>query len=105
HAPCHLCRGLEVREAPRANLNLTHKYVPTEEEEVCCGFGGSYSLHFPAVSRTLLAKKINHLQAGGVEAVGTDCPGCVMQIRGGMAQAGINIQVKHVAELMAEQLK
>jgi iron-sulfur cluster protein len=105
HSPCHLCRGLEVREAPRASLSMTHNYVPTDEEEVCCGFGGSYSLSFPAVSRTLLAKKTANLEAGGITAVATDCPGCVMQIRGGMARAGKDIQVKHVAELMAEQLK
>ena len=105
HSPCHLCRGLGVREAPRLNLSMTYNYVPTDEEEVCCGFGGSYSLNFPAVSRTLLAKKMANLAAGGISAVATDCPGCVMQIRGGMAKAGKDIQVKHVAELMAEQLK
>jgi iron-sulfur cluster protein len=105
HSPCHLCRGLGVREAPRLNLSMTHNYVPTDEEEVCCGFGGSYSLNFPAVSRTLLAKKMANLAAGAVSAVATDCPGCVMQIRGGMAKAGKDIQVKHVAELMAERLK
>ena len=105
HSPCHLCRGLEVRQAPRRNISLAHEYVPTDEEEVCCGFGGSYSLSFPAVSRTLLAKKMGNLQAGKVSTVATDCPGCVLQIRGGMAQAGRDIKVRHVAELLAEQLK
>ncbi len=105
HAPCHLCRGLEVREAPREILNQAHEYVPTTEEEVCCGFGGSYSMKFPAISRTLLAKKIANLEAGGISAVATDCPGCVMQIRGGMKAAGKNIEVKHIAELMAERVR
>ncbi|MFP4110885.1 MAG: L-lactate dehydrogenase (quinone) large subunit LdhH [Desulfonatronovibrio sp.] len=105
HAPCHLCRGLDVREAPRANIKMVHEYVATDEEEVCCGFGGSYSLNFPAVSRTLLSKKMANLQAGGISVVGTDCPGCVMQIRGGMAKQGLDIEVRHVAELMAKQLK
>lgn len=105
HAPCHLCRGLEVREAPRETLALVCAYVPTDEEEVCCGFGGSYSMKFPAISKTLLAKKLANLEAGGVEAVATDCPGCVMQIRGGMQAAGKSVEVKHVAELLAERLK
>jgi len=105
HAPCHLCRGLEVREAPRANIDLAGEYVATDEEEVCCGFGGSYSMKFPAVSRTLLAKKIANLEAGGVSTVVTDCPGCVMQIKGGMATQGKPIKVRHIAELMAERLK
>ncbi len=105
HSPCHLCRGLEVREAPRDNLSLAYDYVPTDEEEVCCGFGGTYSLKFPAVSRTLLAKKMANLEAGMVAAVATDCPGCVMQIRGGMSKKGSDIQIRHTAELLAERLK
>ena len=105
HSPCHLCRGLEVREAPRDNLSLAYDYVPTDEEEVCCGFGGTYSLKFPAVSRTLLAKKTANLEAGMVAAVATDCPGCVMQIRGGMSKKGSDIQIRHTAELLAERLK
>ncbi len=105
HAPCHLCRGLEVREAPRETLAMVCEYVPTDEEEVCCGFGGSYSMKFPAISKTLLAKKLANLEAGGVEAVVTDCPGCVMQIRGGMQAAGKSVEVKHVAELLAEHMK
>ncbi|RQD78915.1 MAG: (Fe-S)-binding protein, partial [Desulfonatronospira sp. MSAO_Bac3] len=52
-----------------------------------------------------LAKKMANLQAGQVSAVATDCPGCVMQIRGGMAKDGKDIKVKHIAELLAEQLK
>jgi Fe-S oxidoreductase len=105
HAPCHLCRGLGVREAPRSLLNLAHEYVPTAEEEVCCGFGGTYSMKFPAISKTLLAKKMADLEAGGISAVATDCPGCVMQIRGGMKAAGKNIEVRHIAELVAERLR
>lgn len=105
HAPCHLCRGLEVRLAPRETLALAHEYVPTDEEEVCCGFGGSYSIKFPAISKTLLAKKMANLEAGGVSAVATDCPGCVLQIRGGVKSAGKNIEVKHIAELLAERLR
>jgi Fe-S oxidoreductase len=34
-----------------------------------------------------------------------DCPGCVMQIRGGFDQAGAAVTVRHTAELLAEQLK
>ncbi|SDB57259.1 iron-sulfur cluster-binding protein [Desulfonatronum thiosulfatophilum] len=105
HAPCHLCRGLEVRDAPRENLDMVCEYVPTTEEEVCCGFGGSYSMKFPAISKTLLAKKLADLEAGNITAVGTDCPGCVMQIRGGMKAADKPIEVKHIAELMAERLR
>ena len=37
--------------------------------------------------------------------VAMDCPGCVMQIRGGMDQDGAAIRVRHTVEMLAEQLK
>ena len=33
-----------------------------------------------------------------------DCPGCVMQIRGGVEKEHLGIKVKHIAELLAENM-
>jgi hypothetical protein len=35
----------------------------------------------------------------------TDCPGCVMQLKGGLDKRGSRINVKHIAELMAGRKK
>jgi len=105
HAPCHLCRGLGVTEAPRALLGdagLT--YLPAEEEDVCCGFGGTFSMKFPELSQELLQKKLDHIAATGAAALATDCPGCIMQIRGGCEREGSTIAVRHVAEFLAERI-
>lgn len=104
HAPCHLCRGLDVHEAPRKLLQTAGlEYVPTTEEEVCCGFGGSYSLKFPQVSEQILKHKLDNIEAGGVDVLVTDCPGCVMQIRGGLAKRGSAVRVRHMSEILDEQ--
>jgi iron-sulfur cluster protein len=106
HAPCHLCRGLGVTEAPRALLrDAGLEYLPAVEEDVCCGFGGTFSVKFPELSKELLKKKINNLKATGATAMATDCPGCIMQIRGGFASEGTPFEVRHVAEYLAERLK
>jgi iron-sulfur cluster protein len=106
HAPCHLCRGLGVTEAPRALLGEAGmEYVPATEEDVCCGFGGTFSVKFPELSRELLAKKINNLKATGATSMATDCPGCIMQIRGGFEADKTPFEVRHVAEYLAERLK
>ena len=34
-----------------------------------------------------------------------DCPGCVMQIRGGLDLAGSSTRTRHVAELLAERVR
>ena len=106
HAPCHLCRGLGVTEAPRKLLEIAGlDYRPSVEEDVCCGFGGTYSANFPELSSRILNKKLDHLSAGGAEVVVSDCPGCVMQIRGGFEKRGSHIRVKHIAEVIGDQLE
>ncbi|MEJ5300612.1 MAG: L-lactate dehydrogenase (quinone) large subunit LdhH [Thermodesulforhabdaceae bacterium] len=106
HAPCHLCRGLKVREAPRKLISSAgYSYVPCPEEEVCCGLGGSYSLEFPEISRELLEKKLNDVQSTGAKYLVTDCPGCVLQLRGGIDRRGNPLRVLHMAELLARVIR
>lgn len=105
HASCHLCRGLGVKEAPRALIADAADYVPCAEEEVCCGFGGTYSMKFPEISARLLEKKLNDIKKTGASRVVMDCPGCVMQLRGGVEKQKLNVKVSHLAELLAENMK
>jgi Fe-S oxidoreductase len=106
HAPCHLCRGLDVHEAPRQLIEKSGlEYVECAEEEVCCGFGGTFSMKFPELSAELLKKKLDNVEATGADTLLTDCPGCIMQLRGGLKRRGSRVQVKHVAEVMSKNKK
>ncbi|MCL1879988.1 MAG: LUD domain-containing protein [Actinomycetia bacterium] len=105
HASCHLCRALGVRTAPRALIQSCAEYVPAAEEELCCGCGGSYMLKFPEVSSQLLDKKLEMSAATGASRLVVDCPGCIMQLRGGAEQKGMKLKVSHLAELLAENMK
>ena len=60
------------------------EYCQAKDEEVCCGFGGSFSVDFPEISAELLKRKLANVEATGAEVLVTDCPGCVLQLRGGM---------------------
>ena len=79
--------------------------MPCEEEEVCCGFGGTYSMKFPEISAQLLDKKLKNVRETRAARLVVDCPGCVMQLRGGAEKTGLNVKVQHIAELLAENLK
>ena len=81
HASCHLCRGLGVKEAPRALIAAAAHYTPTPEEESCCGFGGSWSMKFPTISRELMHKKLDNACSGDATHLALDCPGCTIQLR------------------------
>jgi iron-sulfur cluster protein len=101
HSPCHLCRGLDIHKAPHEVIEKSgNQYVPTAEEETCCGFGGSFSTTFPAVSREILSRKLDDVQDSGAEILVTECPGCVLQLRGGVVKQGRKFTVCHLAELL-----
>jgi Fe-S oxidoreductase len=104
HSPCHLCRGLGERKSPKKVIDASgNTYVPTDEEETCCGFGGSFSANFPTVSNEILTQKLDDIEKSGAEVLVTECPGCVMQLRGGAAKQGRDIEVAHLAELLYPQ--
>ena len=104
HASCHLCRGLGVKEAPRALIRRAANYVPVDDEESCCGFGGTFSAKFPEISAELMRKKLASAAASGATRLVMDCPGCVMQLKGGADRLKLDLQVSHISEVLARAL-
>ena len=106
HDSCHLKRTLKVSEEPRELLEKAgYQMAEMFECDMCCGMGGSYSMKLPEISAPILQNKLKNIKETGAPLVAMDCPGCVLQIRGGMDQDGSGIRVKHTAELLADQLK
>lgn len=106
HDSCHLCRSLRVTQEQRELLKNTKgvEFVEMEDHDNCCGFGGTYSVLYPDIAAPILQQKIDNIQATGADVVAVDCPGCMMQIRGGLDARGIdNVKVKHTAEIIAEK--
>jgi len=106
HDSCHLKRTLRVSAEPRELLHKAGFEVAEMFEcDTCCGMGGSYSIKLPEISAPILQRKLHNIKETGAPVVAMDCPGCVMQIRGGMDQDGAAISVRHTVELLAEQLE
>jgi len=106
HDSCHLKRTLNVYEEPRELLKKTgYDLVEMFESDMCCGMGGSYSLKLPEISAPILERKLKNIRDAGASLVAMDCPGCVMQIKGGLDKEGSAVNVKHTVELLAENLK
>jgi len=106
HDSCHLKRTLNVHEEPRELLKKSGcDLVEMFEADMCCGMGGSYSLKLPEISAPILERKLKNIRDTGASLVAMDCPGCVMQIKGGLDKEGSAVNVKHTVELLAENLK
>jgi Fe-S oxidoreductase len=107
HDSCHLKRGMGVWQEPRQLLReVGHELVEMAHADRCCGFGGSYSLtSHPDISRKILQDKVADIKASGATCVVMDCPGCMMQIRGGLEKADESVKVRHTIELLGEALR
>ena len=106
HDSCHLKRTLHADQAPRDLLKQAgYQLAEMAECDMCCGMGGSYSLKLPEISAPILERKLQNIKATGAPRAVMDCPGCVMQIRGGFDKDGAPVLVEHTAERLAERLE
>ena len=106
HDSCHMKRFMGVYKEQRELLEGTKgvELIEMNNCDKCCGFGGSYSVKFPEMSAPILEEKIDNVVASGADVVAVDCPGCLLQIRGGLDARGLNnIQVKHTAQILVEK--
>ncbi len=106
HDSCSALRGLRVQEPQRRLLGMLGRYELRELDEIgeCCGFGGHFSADYPDVAGEVLKRKIAAIERTGARVVALDSPGCLLQIRGGLLKQGSPIEVRHIAELLAEAL-
>ncbi|HEY8910461.1 MAG TPA: LUD domain-containing protein [Desulfosporosinus sp.] len=107
HDSCHLKRSMGVFAEPRKLLSDTAgvQLIEMKESDRCCGFAGSYSIKFPEISGPILDRKMKNIEESGADYVVVDCPGCLMQISGGLDKKNPKIKVIHTAELLLEKRK
>jgi L-lactate dehydrogenase complex protein LldE len=103
HASCHYLREMGLKTEAKTLLNAVKglEFVPLNEEETCCGFGGAFTVTYPEVSRSMMENKVENIIASGADSVVTCEPGCLMNIAGGLHKAGSNIRAMHIIDLLA----
>jgi glycolate oxidase iron-sulfur subunit len=102
HDPCHVVHGQKIRNEPRRVLAQLPglRMVELAESDWCCGSAGIYNLTQPEMATRLLRRKVDHVLATGAAAVVTANPGCILQIRAGLAARGAGVRVLHLVELL-----
>jgi glycolate oxidase iron-sulfur subunit len=104
---CHLVHAQRVAGAPRRLLAKIPalRYVELDESAVCCGSAGIYNLTEPEMAMRLRRRKIEAIARTGATVVVTANPGCAIQIKSGLREAGYTARVVHIVELLDEAYK
>lgn len=103
HEACHLKRELGVTSAPRALLRAVPglELVEMASADVCCGFGGAFSVKMAELSEAMLEDKLGAAESTGARLLtATDC-GCLMHLGGALSRRGSLLRARHIAEVLA----
>ena len=106
HEACHLRRELGVTAQPRALISSVPgvELVEMEQAEVCCGFGGTFSVKYADISGAMLQDKMDNIRSTGADALIACDSSCLMQLAGGIDKEGIQVRPLHLAQLLDEGL-
>ena len=98
--PCHLRHVQGAHMAVRRVLEpFVGELVELDDEGMCCGAGGAYSLVHRQLALDVRARKTEAIDRSGADLVVSANPGCAMHLEA----AGLT--VRHPVELIAEALR
>ena len=103
HDSCSGLRELGIREQPRQLLSLVKGLSLTEldDRDICCGFGGTFSVKYPEISTRLVSNKVSDLEQTSADVLSGGDLGCLLNIAGRLRREGRATKVFHIAEVLA----
>ena len=105
HTSCHSLRSLHVGDKPERLLRKVRglTYVPLEDADQCCGFGGTFAVKNAEVSSAMVADKARCILNTKAEFCAALDNSCLMQIGGTLSRMGTGPQTVHLAEILASE--
>ncbi len=107
HDSCSGLRELGVKRQPRALLAKMAgiELVEMDDNEVCCGFGGTFAVKYPGISNAMVDKKVTNAVGVTPELLLAGDLGCLMNMAGKLTRNGSALAARHVAEVLAGELE
>ena len=99
---CHLVHGQKISEAPRKLVRAIPgvEFIEMPLSDQCCGSAGVYNVTENKTSLELLGLKMESVQQTRAQIIVTANPGCILQLRAGVAIHKTAQEVLHVVELL-----
>lgn len=90
HPSCHGMRLLRLGDRQRDLLASVEglELRTIQNEDICCGFGGTFSVKNPQVSGAMLGDKVEAIISSGASVCTGGDVSCLMHIGGGLSRTG-----------------
>jgi L-lactate dehydrogenase complex protein LldE len=104
HDSCSALRECKIKEAPRKLLSNVAGLELQEinDGDVCCGFGGTFSVKYEAISVAMAEQKIDSVLAStdAEYLISTDLS-CLMHLETYLKKQKKNLKTLHIADVLA----
>jgi L-lactate dehydrogenase complex protein LldE len=103
HDSCSGLRELGIKDQPRQLLASVEglELVEMADCEVCCGFGGTFSIKYPDISNAMVEKKTANAAAVEPALLLAGDLGCLMNMAGKLSRRGSPVRSFHTIEVLA----
>lgn len=103
HNSCASLREYGIFEEPRKLLKNVKGLELREmkDNDVCCGFGGTFSVKHEPISTAMAEQKVNNALDTGAEYIVSGDSSCLMHLDGYIKKHNISLKTIHIADILA----
>lgn len=102
HDSCAALREYGIKDEPRELLRNVKglELIEMKDTDVCCGFGGTFSVKHEAISTAMADQKVlNAIDTGAEYIISTDSS-CLMHQNGYIKKHKLPLKVAHIADVL-----
>ena len=103
HDACSALRECKIKTGPRMLLSHVRELelIEAEDAEECCGFGGTFSVKYEALSSSMAENKIKSALALEADYIISTDLSCLMHLEGYIRKNKLSIKTMHLADVLA----
>lgn len=103
HDSCSALREYRLTDEPRTLLGHVKGLEIKEmsENDVCCGFGGTFSVNFESISVAMAGQKVQHALDTGAEYIVSTDSSCLLQLQAYLTKHNLPLKTIHIIDVLA----
>ena len=105
HDSCAALREYGLKDESRKLLSKVRglEIIEMEDTDVCCGFGGTFSVKHEAIATAMAEQKVENAMKTGAEYIISTEASCLMHLEGYITRNNLPLKVMHIADVLAKE--
>ncbi len=104
HDACSALREYGIKEEPRKLLANVKglELIEMRDTDVCCGFGGTFSVKHKHISTAMVEQKVENALATGADYIISTESSCLMNMQAYINRNKLAIKTMHIADVLVK---